>query len=163
MEPTVEVGKTISDRFHELMEEDPGLEESTGSLKVNKFRLSRCDLLSTIHKGLSTVKGSPVSCNCGSIAEHISEYLDHRLNLLVSFTRSYVKDTNHFLARLGKLRSMLDGALLCSVDVVGLFPKIFDGEGFEAMREARSRRVNPTVATDTLVGIASLVLRNNYL
>ena len=30
------------------------------------------------------------------------------------------------------------------------------------MREALGRRVNPTVATDTLVGLASLVLKNNY-
>ena len=64
--------------------------------------------------------------------------------------------------RLGKLGSIPDGAFLCTVDVVGLYPSIPHGEGLEAMREALGRRVNPTVATDTLVGLASLVLKNNY-
>ena len=90
------------------------------------------------------------------------KYLDHHLNPLVSFTRSYVKDTNHCLARLGKLGSIPDVAYLCTVDVVGLYPSIPHGEGLEAMREALGRRVNPTVPTDTLAGLASLVLKHNY-
>ena len=155
-------GLTIHDRLKELREEDPGLEEVTGYLEVNDSRLGRFYLLPKIRKGLSSVKGRPVISNCGSITEHISEYLDHHLNPLVSFTRSYVKDTNHFLARLGKLGSIPGGAFLCTVDVVGLYPSIPHGEGLEAMREALGRRVNPTVATDTLVGLASLVLKNNY-
>ena len=52
--------------------------------------------------------------------------------------------------------------MLCTVDVVGLYPSIPHGEGLEAIREALDRRENPDVATDTLVGLASLVLENNY-
>ena len=115
-----------------------------------------------IHKGLSSVKGRPVISNSGTITEHISEYLDHHLNPLVSQSRSYVKDTNHFLSRLSKLGKIPEGALLCTVDVVGLCPSIPHGEGLEAIREALDRRENPGVATDTLVGLASLVLENNY-
>ena len=70
-----------------------------------------------------------LSSSCGSITEQISEYLDHHINPLVSFTRSYVKDTNHVLAKLGKLGSIPDGAILCTVDVVGLYPSIPHGEG----------------------------------
>ena len=62
--------------------------------------------------------------------EHISEYLDHHLNPLVSQSRSYVKDTSHFLSRLSKLGKMPEGALLCTVDVVGLYPSIPHGEGW---------------------------------
>ena len=52
--------------------------------------------------------------------------------------------------------------MLCTVDVVGLYPSIPHGEGLEAIREALDGRENPGVATDTLVGLASLVLENNY-
>ena len=51
---------------------------------------------------------------------------------------------------------------LRTVDVVGCYPTKPHGEGLEAMREALGRRVNPTVAAGTLVGLASLVLKNNY-
>ena len=93
---------------------------------------------------------------------HISEYLDHHLNPLLSQGTSYIKDTNHFLARLSKLDKIPEGALLCTVDVVGLYPSIPHGEGLEAIKQALDRRENPEVATDTLVGLASLVLYNNY-
>ena len=81
---------------------------------------------------------------------------------MVSQSRSYVKDTNHFLSRLSKLGKIPEGALLCTVDVVGLYSSIPHGEGLEAIREALDRRENPGVATDTLAGLASLVLENNY-
>ena len=49
-----------------------------------------------------------------------------------------------------------------TVDVVGLYPSIPHGEGLGAMREALDGRATSTVATDTLVGLASLVLNNSY-
>ena len=81
---------------------------------------------------------------------------------MVSQSRSYVKDTNHFLSRLSNLGRIPEGALLCTVDVVGLYPSVPHGEDLEAVREALDRRENPGVATDTLVGLASLVLENDY-
>ena len=61
-----------------------------------------------------------------------------------------------------KLGKIPERALLCTVDVVGLYPSNPQGEGLEAIREALDRRDNSGVATDTLVGLASLVLENNY-
>ena len=51
---------------------------------------------------------------------------------------------------------------MCTVDVVGLYPSIPHGECLEAIKQALDRRENPEVATDTLVGLASLVFNNNY-
>ena len=45
---------------------------------------------------------------------------------------------------------------------MGLYPSIPHGEGLESIREALDRRENTDVATDSLVGLASLVLENNY-
>ena len=155
VDPTVNLGKTINSRLNELREEDPGLEEVTENLEVKDSKLRRFYLLPKIHKGLTSVKGRPVISNSGTIMEHISEYLHHHLKPSISQSRSYVKDTNHFLSRLRKLGKIPEGAMLCTVDVVGLYPSIPYGEGLEAIREALDRRENPEVATDTLVGLAS--------
>ena len=88
VDPTVDLGKTINSRLNELREEDPGIEEVTEYLEVKDSKLGRFYLLPKIHKGLSSVKGRPVISNCGTITEHISEYLDHHLNPLVSQSRS---------------------------------------------------------------------------
>eukprot|EP00795_Rhopilema_esculentum_P013862 gene13862-biopygen3792 len=63
---------------------------------------------------------------------------------------------------LGEIVRIPEGAILCTVDVVGLYPSIPHGEGLEAIREALDRRESPKVATDTLVGLSSLVLESNY-
>ena len=47
--------------------------------------------------------------------------------------------------------------MLCTVDVVGLYPSIPHGEGLKAIWEELDRRESLVVATDTLVGLASLV------
>ena len=106
MDPTVALDKTKRDRLKELREEDPGLEEVTGYLEVKDSRSSRFYLLPKINKGLSSVNGCPVICNSGSVTEHISEYLDHHLNPLVSFTRSYVKDMSIFLVLSKNLQTL---------------------------------------------------------
>ena len=59
---------------------------------------------------------------------------------LVCSTESYVKDTNHFLSLLAGIGDIPDGALLCAVDVVGLYPSIPHDEGLEAMRRALNSR-----------------------
>ena len=107
-------------------------------------------MLPKIRKGLSSVKGRQVISNSGTITEHISESLDHHLNLLVCQSRSYVKDANHALSRLNKLGRIPEGAMLCTVDVVGLYPSIPNWEGLEAIRDALDRRETPRVATDIL-------------
>ena len=96
------------------------------------------------------------------LTEHVSDYLDYHLNPLVCQSRSYVKDTNHFLSRIGNIGTIPEGAILCTVDVVGLYPSIPHVEVLEAVREALDRRENQGVATDTLAGLASLELENYY-
>ena len=53
------------------------------------------------------------------------------------------------MSKLGEISRIPEGAILCTVGVVGLYPSIPHGEGLEAIREALDRRENPNVATDT--------------
>ena len=62
------------------------------------------------------------------------------------------------LAGLGEIP---DDALLCTVDVVGLYPSIPHDEGLEPMRHALNSRQNPGVSTGSLVNLARVVLENN--
>ena len=162
MHPASQLGKAINNKIDQLRVVDPGLAEVIDILKVKDGKLGRFYALPKIHKGLERVIGRPVISNFGSITDNISEFLDHHLNPLVSLGSSYMKDTNHFLSTLGDLGRVPEGALLCTVDVVGLYPSIPHGEGLEAIREVLDRRENPNVATDTLVGLASVILEKNY-
>ena len=141
------MGKTVKNRIDEIRVEDPGLKEVTDFLKDNEGKLGRFYLLPKIHKGLSGVKGRPVISNCCTITENISEFLDSHLNPLGSLGRSFIKDTDNFLSKLGEIVRIPEGAILCTVDVVGLYLSIPHGEGLETIREVLDRSENPNVAT----------------
>ena len=129
---------------------------------VNNPKLGRFYLLPKIHKRLSSVPGRPVISNSGCFTENISAFLDHHLQPLAKKVRSYVKDTNDFLQKLSNVENIPQDAILCTIDVVGLYPSIPHDEGLEALRTALNSRENQSVSTDTLVELADLVLSNNF-
>ena len=55
---------------------------------------------------------------------------------LVPNIASYIKDTNDFLRKLKNVGTLPDGAILFTIDVVGLYPHIPHDEGLQALREA---------------------------
>ena len=130
---------------------------------VNSPRLRRFYLLPKIHKRLNSVPGRPVISNCGFFTENISEFLDFHLQPLGKKFKSYIKDTNHFLQKIYNLGELPEDAILCTVDVVGLYPSIPHEEGLEALREALERREDKAISTDALTELAHLVLENNFL
>ena len=76
--------------------------------------------------------------------------------------RSYIKDTNDFLKKLKSLPKLPDNTILCTIDVVGLYPNIPNEDGLKVLREALDRHENETVLTDSLIELAELVLKNNF-
>ena len=131
-------------------------------LMVNDPRLGRFYLLPKIHKRLYSVPGRPVISNCGYITENISSFLDFHLQPLAKCVKSYIKDSNDFLCKLKDLPALPDDAILCTIDVVALYPSIPHTDGLEAMRKALEGRDDKSVSTESLVSLASLVLKNNY-
>ena len=81
---------------------------------------------------------------------------------LAKQVNSYIKDTNHFLQKLNGLDSLPEDAILCTVDVVGLYPSITHDEGLESIREALNSRSDQSVSTETLLELMKLVLKNNF-
>ena len=91
----------------------------------------------------------------------MSAFVDHQLKSLVPQIPSYFKDTNESLAKRKDLERFLHGAILVTIDLVGLYPNIPHDEGLEALRRTLSKRSNPAITTDHIVDLAELVLKNN--
>ena len=125
-------------------------------------KYARFYLLPKIHKPLHNVPSRPVISNCCYHMENISSFLDYHLQPLAKKVESPIKDTNHFLKKLQELGSLPKNAILCTIDVVGLYPNIPHDEGLASIRKPLNNRENKEVTTDTLVELADIVLKNNY-
>ena len=100
------------------------------------------DLLPKIHKRLHDLPGRPVISNIGYYNENISSVLDYNLQPLAQKVKSYIKDTNHFLNRLRSLGKLPQGAIPCTIDVVGLYPNIPHSEGLTSLQRVLELRDN---------------------
>ena len=56
---------------------------------------------------------------------------------------------------------MPDGVILCTIDVVGLYPSIPHDEGSIAMMKALDLRKDKRISTESLIELAECVLKNN--
>ena len=107
------------------------------------------------------VPGRPVISNCGLYTKNIFSFLDFHLQPLAQKVKSYIKDTNHFLRKIKELGQLPKGTILCTIDVVGLYPNIPHDEGFAFLKDFLDSRFEKQVTTDTLIELAELVLKNN--
>ena len=128
---------------------------------VKDPKFVRFYLLPKVHKRLYDVPGRPVISNCGFYTENISSFLDFHLQPLAQKVKSYIKDTNHFLRKIKELGQLPEGTILCTIDVVGLYPNIPHDEGLASLKDFLDRKVDKQVTTDTLIELAELVLKNN--
>ena len=128
-------------------------------LKDPKF--ARFYLLPKVHKRLYDVPGKPVISNCGFYIGNISSFLVFHLQPLVLKVKSYIKDTNHFLRKIKELGQLTERAILCTIDVVGLYPNIPHDEGLAFLKHVLGSGVDKKVTTNTLIELAELVLKNN--
>ena len=128
-------------------------------MKGPKF--TRFYLLPKTHKKLHNVPGRPVISNSGYYNENTSLFLDHHLQPLAQAAKSYIKGTNEFLKKLRSLPKLPDGIILCTMDVVGLYPNKPHEDGLSALRKRLETRKEKYVSTDTIIDLAEVVFRNN--
>jgi len=118
-------------------------------------------MLPKIHKRLFDVPGRPVISNSGYFTENISAFVDFHLQSLAKQVKSFIKDTNDFLLKLKGLTDLPKDFLLCTVDVVGLYPNIPHDDGLAAVKKALDSREDKTISTESLLELTELVLKNN--
>ena len=119
---------------------------------VDNPRLGRFYMLPKIHKRLFDVPGRPVISNSGYFTENISAFVDYHLQPLARQVKSYIKDTNDFLRKLDGLETLPKDSLMCTIDVVGLYP---------AVEKALERRDDKSISSESLLELTELVLKNN--
>ena len=135
--------------------------ETLDYFSVNNPKLGRFYLLPKIHKRLHDVPGRPVISNSGFYTENISSFIEYHLKPLAQNVKSYIRDTNDFLSKLASLPPLPDDVILCTIDVVGLYPNIPHDEGLIAMRKALDLRKDKRISTESLIELAECVLKNN--
>ena len=74
---------------------------------------------------------------------------------------SFIKNANQFLRKIKSLGQLPKGAILCTIDVVGLYPNIPYAEGLASLRKFLDARTEKKVTTETLLELAEIVLKSN--
>ena len=128
---------------------------------VSNPKLGRFCLLPKIHKRLHNIPSRPVISNSGYFTENISAFPGYHLKPFAQKVKSYIKGTNGFLRKLEALPSLPEDIILCTVDVVGLYPNITYENGLVAMQKALDAQEDKTVSTDPLIELWECVLKNN--
>ena len=124
-------------------------------------KFARFYFLPKIQKRLHNVSGRPVISNCGFYTENIFSFLDHHLQPIAQKVNSFLKDTNHFLRKIKSLGQLPKGAILCTIDVVGLCPNIPYEEGLASLRKFLDVRTEKKMTTEILLELAEIVSKNN--
>ena len=102
--------------------------------------LGKLYLLPKIHKRLFNVPGRPVTSNCGTPTEKVSEFLDHHLKPVMQKGLSYIRETQHFLEKIKTIGGVPENAILVTTDEVDLYPNIPHQADLKALQEALEMR-----------------------
>lgn len=165
-DPTRDMVKIINEKIRESWQKGNIDDRTKEYLMVSEdVKPGRFYLLPKIHK--QGCPARPVISGCGTPTEKISAFVDQNVRPLVPEINSYIKDTNDFLHKLGQIGELPEGAILCTIDVVGLYPHIPHNEGLEALKEAldtlegqveseQQRSLN-----EDILSFAELVLKSN--
>ena len=93
--------------------------------------------------------------------ENISAFLDFHLQPLAQAVKSYFKDTNDFLNKLHSLPKLPGNIILCTVDLVDLYPNILHKEGLSSLMKRLDNQMEKYISSDTLCDLAE-VLKNDF-
>ena len=99
--------------------------------------------------------------NCDTSTGKVSDSLDHHLKPVMQGSKSYIKDSEHFLEKIKTLGCIPDNALPVTADVVGLYPSIPHQAGLIALKEALDKKHLKKIPTDDLIKMTKFVLSNN--
>ena len=93
--------------------------------------------------------------------ENISAFLDFHLQPLAQAVKSYFKDTNDFLNKLHSLPKLPGNIILCTVDLVDLYPNILHEESLSSLMKRLDNQMEKYISSDTLCDLAE-VLKNDF-
>ena len=74
---------------------------------------------------------------------------------------SFIKDANNLLRKIKNLGQLPEGAIFCTIDLVGPYPNILHEEGLVSLGKFLNARTEKKVITETFVEPAEIVLKSN--
>jgi hypothetical protein len=134
-------------------------------LKSGGVRTPLFYILPKIHKNKIPPPGRPIMSANDCPTEKISALVDHFLRPLVCKTKSYVKDTTHFLNLINEITNLPPQSLIVTLDVGSLYTNIPNKEGIDATKDfLNSQRDKEEVPyNSSLIELLELVLyKNNF-
>ena len=130
-------------------------------LVETKVKAAHFYILPKIHKSLDNPPGRPIVSSNQCPTERISPIVDLHLKPLVSALPSYIRDTKDFLFKLESLLPLPPGAILFTMDVVGLYTNIPHDGGLTACEQVLQGRACQVPPTADIISLAKLVLELN--
>ena len=128
--PTVNMKNKINSTVQQLHNDRCISDDTLDYLLINEnAKAGIFYLLPKLHK--KGCVGRPVISGCGTPTEKISQFVESYLKPLVPQVKSYIKDTIDFLKKIEKIEMLLEGSILVSIDVVGLYPTFLTRKDFK--------------------------------
>ena len=135
-------------------------------LKTTNPKTANLYLLPKIHKGKTPPPGRPIVSANSCPTEKISALVDIYLQPLLPKVKSYLRDTTHFLSKLGSIGSLPVGAIIGTLDVTSLYTNIPNQEGLLATYRILCRnRIAPRgeLTNTSICRLLQMVLvKNNF-
>jgi hypothetical protein len=134
------------------------------ALRPKNTKPGRFYTLPKIHKQFdNTPTGRPIISGNGTVTEKISLFIDHHLKPLVPQLDSYVQDDMDFLRKIETIKGngpLPPDAILCTMDVSGLYTNIPTQEGIAACRSSLEHTMAPE-KVDSFCELMEIVLTHN--
>ena len=114
-----------------------------------------------VHKTPMSIR--PIVSGSGGPTENVSQFLDFFLAPLIKSTPAYLRDSTHLIQLLENFRPPPD-AILCTVDVVGLYLHIPHGDGVKAALSYLygNPAVKPPFPAEVAKALFAIALEHNY-
>ena len=130
--------------------------------------MGKLHVLPKIYICLFEVPGRPVTSNCSTPTENVSEILGSKLKLVMQEGWSYIKGSSDFTKKLKNIDYIPQDAIMVTANIVSLYSSILHDAGLEALRKRLLRKAldnqeNKNVSTDDLTKIAEFVLKKQLL
>ena len=160
---TGEVIHTINLHAHNMLQRGQISQNICNYLTTDIDRTHQFYLLPKIHKDPLNPPGRPIVSGSWWPTEKISQLVDHFIGLLVSLSKSYIRDSTHLINILNEF-IVQPGMLLYILDNTSLYTNIPHNEGIQSIKEmlAIHKPPNSLLQNSYSFELLEVVLTNNH-
>ena len=158
-DPTLMICKEINDYITKLEKEAIIDFNLAAGLKTQNPRTPIFYLLPKIHKANNP--GRPIVSQTNGPTSKISKFVDYFLKRHAIKTKSYIKDTTHFLMKLSSIKEIPEKSILVTIYVTSLYTNIPHDDGIKAARRSLETREDKTIPTEVIIKLIKFILTKN--